>query len=114
MKRLILAGKDSSSIQKPMVVFIACQYYIVYFTNNLYFLYSALPIIQAIKACKSLTCLILEGNTLGVDAAKAIAKALESQPSFQRALWKDAFTGRLKDEIPRALVTMKDSNCHLL
>lgn len=63
----------------------------------------ALPIIQAIKACKSLTCLILEGNTLGVDAAKAIAKALESQPLFQRALWKDAFTGRLKDEIPRAL-----------
>ena len=48
--------------------------------------------------------MILEGNTLGVEAAKAIAKALESQPSFQRALWKDAFTGRLKDEIPKALV----------
>lgn len=51
-----------------------------------------------------MTGLVLEGNTLGVEAAKAIAKALESQPSFQRALWKDAFTGRLKDEIPRALV----------
>lgn len=66
--------------------------------------YPAQPIVDAIKACKKLTCLILEGNTLGVEAAKAIAKALESQPHFQRALWKDAFTGRLKDEIPRALV----------
>lgn len=65
----------------------------------------ALPIVNAIKAAKRLTGLVLEGNTLGVEAAKAIAKALESQPSFQRALWKDAFTGRLKDEIPRALVS---------
>ena len=66
---------------------------------------AAKPIVDAIKACKHLVCLRLEGNTLGVDAAKAIAKALESQPSFERALWKDAFTGRLKDEIPRALVS---------
>ncbi len=70
------------------------------------FLFSiAQPIVDAIKAAKCLTGLVLEGNTLGVEAAKAIAKALESQPSFQRALWKDAFTGRLKDEIPKALVT---------
>lgn len=59
---------------------------------------------DAIKSSKKLTCLVLEGNTLGVDAAKAIGKALESQPHFERALWKDAFTGRLKDEIPTALV----------
>lgn len=63
----------------------------------------AQPIVNAIQAAKGLTGLILEGNTLGVDAAKAIAKALESKPTFQRALWKDAFTGRLKDEIPKAL-----------
>lgn len=61
-------------------------------------------IVDAIRSCKKLTCLVLEGNTLGVDAAKAIGKALESQPHFERALWKDAFTGRLKDEIPTALV----------
>ena len=66
---------------------------------------TAQPIVNAIQAAKGLTGLILEGNTLGVDAAKAIAKALESKPTFQRALWKDAFTGRLKDEIPKALVT---------
>ncbi|EFX86541.1 hypothetical protein DAPPUDRAFT_307848 [Daphnia pulex] len=63
----------------------------------------AQPIVNAIQAAKGLTGLILEGNTLGVEAAKAIAKALESKPTFQRALWKDAFTGRLKDEIPKAL-----------
>lgn len=64
----------------------------------------AQPIVDAIHAAKGLTGLILEGNTLGVEAAKSIAKALESKPTFQRALWKDAFTGRLKDEIPKALV----------
>lgn len=63
----------------------------------------AQPIVDAIHAAKGLTGLILEGNTLGVEAAKSIAKALESKPTFQRALWKDAFTGRLKDEIPKAL-----------
>lgn len=46
----------------------------------------------------------LEGNTLGVDASKGIAKALEKHPEFKRALWKDMFTGRMKTEIPKALV----------
>jgi len=60
-------------------------------------------ITDAINAAKQLTCLNLEGNTLGVDAAKDISKALATQSSFKKALWKDLFTGRLKDEIPRAL-----------
>lgn len=46
----------------------------------------------------------LEGNTLGVEAAEAIAKALEKHPEFKKALWKDLFTGRMKTEIPKALV----------
>lgn len=61
-------------------------------------------IIDAIKSTKNLECLKLEGNTLGVEAAKGIAKALALQSSFKKALWKDLFTGRLKDEIPKALV----------
>ena len=40
-----------------------------------------------------------------MDAAKDISKALATQSSFKKALWKDLFTGRLKDEIPRALVS---------
>lgn len=41
---------------------------------------------------------------MGVDASEAIAKALEKHPEFKRALWKDMFTGRMKTEIPKALV----------
>lgn len=56
--------------------------------------------------CKSLQFLNLEGNTLGVDAARAIGKALEKHPEFKQALFKDLFTGRLKTEIPEALQLM--------
>lgn len=46
----------------------------------------------------------LEGNTVGPDAAKGISKAIEKNGSnLKRALWKDMFTGRMKDEIPVAL-----------
>lgn len=58
---------------------------------------------DAIHLCKNMKYLNLEGNTVGVDAAKAIGKALESHPEFTQALWKDMFTGRMKDEIPQAL-----------
>ena len=33
-------------------------------------------------------------------------KALESQPEFRRAHWKDMFTGRMKTEIPPALINL--------
>ncbi|XP_054276197.1 ran GTPase-activating protein 1 [Macrosteles quadrilineatus] len=58
---------------------------------------------DAIAACQNLEYLNLEGNTLGVDAAKAIGTALGTHPELKRALWKDMFTGRMKDEIPQAL-----------
>ena len=50
--------------------------------------------------------LTLSGNTIGIDAAKGIGKALESRPEFERAHWKDMFTGRMKTEIPPALKHM--------
>lgn len=58
-----------------------------------------------IDKCTDLQYLNLEGNTLGVEASKHIAKSLEKHPEFKRALWKDMFTGRLKEEIPKALVS---------
>ncbi|KAB0795948.1 hypothetical protein PPYR_10009 [Photinus pyralis] len=64
---------------------------------------NAKVIVDAIAGCKDLECLNLEGNTLGVEAAKAIATALERQSKLHRALWKDMFTGRMKSEIPKAL-----------
>lgn len=60
-------------------------------------------IVNAINSCPGMTSLELQGNTLGIPAAKAIAKALENQPKFQKALWKDMFTRRTVDEIPQAL-----------
>lgn len=62
-------------------------------------------VVEAIDNCKELEFLNLEGNTLGVDASKVIAKALEKHPEFKKALWKDMFTGRMKTEIPKALVS---------
>ncbi|KAJ8925020.1 hypothetical protein NQ315_001186 [Exocentrus adspersus] len=63
----------------------------------------AKPVVEEIDKCRELQYLNLEGNTLGVDASKAIAKALERHPEFKKALWKDMFTGRMKTEIPKAL-----------
>lgn len=58
---------------------------------------------EAISSKKDLRCLRLEANTLGVEAAKVIGDALAAHPEFERAHWKDLFTGRLKTEIPDAL-----------
>ncbi|KAF5295463.1 hypothetical protein FQR65_LT10451 [Abscondita terminalis] len=60
-------------------------------------------VVDGIMNCTNLECLNLEGNTLGVEGAKAIARALETQPKLKRAIWKDMFTGRVKTEIPIAL-----------
>ncbi|XP_030610796.1 ran GTPase-activating protein 1b [Archocentrus centrarchus] len=59
-----------------------------------------------IKQHQGLRALCLEGNTLGVEAAQAIAKALESKDMLQRCYWSDMFTGRLRSEIPPALRSM--------
>jgi Ran GTPase-activating protein 1 len=75
-----------------------------------FYLFIARDVIQAINSCRDLHYLNLEGNTLGVDAAKGIAKALESHSEFKRALWKDMFTGRMKTEIPKALVSTMTYN----
>jgi Ran GTPase-activating protein 1 len=60
-------------------------------------------IVNAIKSSQDLYSLELKGNTLGVEASKALGEALEQHPTFKRALWSDLFTGRLKTEIPDAL-----------
>ncbi|XP_077481251.1 ran GTPase-activating protein 1b [Stigmatopora argus] len=60
-------------------------------------------LVQEIERHQHLRALRLEGNTLGVEAARAIAKALESKDQLQRCYWSDLFTGRLRSEIPMAL-----------
>ncbi|XP_060808141.1 ran GTPase-activating protein 1 [Amyelois transitella] len=68
----------------------------------------AQPIVDAINSCPDLQYLTLTGNTLGVAAAKAIAKALEHHPELKVARFSDMFTGRMKTEIPPALSALGD------
>lgn len=65
-----------------------------------------MDLIKAINDCKHLAFLDLEGNTLGCEAAKHIGEALKKHPEFKKALWKDMFTGRMKTEIPKALIDL--------
>ncbi|XP_053325300.1 ran GTPase-activating protein 1 isoform X2 [Spea bombifrons] len=66
-------------------------------------------VIREIDAFEGLEALRLEGNTFGVEAAKAIAKALEKKPDLKRCHWSDMFTGRLRSEIPPALISLGDA-----
>lgn len=73
--------------------------------------------VDAINSKEVVRYLTLDGNTLGVEAAKAIGQALEKHPEFCKALWKNMFTSRLKTEIPQALSHLGGSlimaNAHL-
>lgn len=60
-------------------------------------------VVEALNSKQVVHYLTLDGNTLGVEAAKAIGQALERHPEFCKALWKNMFTSRLKTEIPQAL-----------
>ncbi|KAI9282626.1 hypothetical protein BY458DRAFT_531060 [Sporodiniella umbellata] len=51
----------------------------------------------------------LSGNTLGVEASQALAKALEGKTLLKKALLSDIFTGRLLSEIPLALKALCDA-----
>jgi Ran GTPase-activating protein 1 len=50
--------------------------------------------------------IILEGNTIGVEASEALAKILAAKKSLQHANLADLFTGRLLSEIPPALTAL--------
>ncbi|XP_012710901.2 ran GTPase-activating protein 1b [Fundulus heteroclitus] len=63
-------------------------------------------LVGKIEQYQGLRALRLEGNTVGVEAAEAIAKALESKDQLQRCYWSDMFTGRLRSEIPTALMSL--------
>lgn len=68
----------------------------------------AKEIVDAIRSAVDITALRLEGNTLGLEASIEIANALKEQKKFERALWSDIFTGRLRSEIPPSLEHLGD------
>ncbi|KAM4530310.1 ran GTPase-activating protein 1-like isoform 2-T2 [Odontesthes bonariensis] len=65
--------------------------------------------VKEIQDVQGLQALRLEGNTVGVEAAQAIAKALENKGELKRCYWSDMFTGRLRSEIPAALNSLGDA-----
>ena len=67
----------------------------------------AAPVAEKISKTKIIKTLTFSGNTVGIDAAEAIGKALETHPEFERAHWKDMFTGRMKTEIPPGKITIQ-------
>ncbi|KAM3863558.1 ran GTPase-activating protein 1-like [Diretmus argenteus] len=66
-------------------------------------------IVREIQDFQGLQALRLEGNTIGVEAAQAIAKALATKSEFKCCYWSDMFTGRLRSEIPPALNSLGDA-----
>lgn len=68
-----------------MYHFISYQFNRFYIRTFSYviFKFVAKDIVAEIKKCKVMTALRMEGNTLGVDAAKAIAETLETHKEFQ-------------------------------
>ncbi|ODQ65650.1 RNI-like protein [Nadsonia fulvescens var. elongata DSM 6958] len=61
------------------------------------------PYLDELMAIEGLTQIDLSGNTYGVEACKALAAAITDKQTLKVANLADAFTGRLKDEIPEAL-----------
>ncbi|KAI9313226.1 hypothetical protein BX666DRAFT_2020732 [Dichotomocladium elegans] len=59
-----------------------------------------------------LETICLSGNTIGVEAAEALANVLKSKKMLKRALLSDIFTGRLLSEIPLALKALCDAFEH--
>lgn len=86
---------------------------------NIYFIYfncvlcSALQVTEEIDKCENLVYLDLDGNTIGIDAAKKIGASLRKHAEFKKALWKNMFTGRTKAEIPPALVVIRRNRGYL-
>ncbi|XP_012575900.1 PREDICTED: ran GTPase-activating protein 1 isoform X2 [Condylura cristata] len=73
----------------------------------------AKDVIKEIEDFEGLEALRLEGNTVGVEAARVIAKALEKKAELKRCHWSDMFTGRLRSEIPPALILATAlTECH--
>ena len=58
---------------------------------------------QQIKDTPNLKEINLQGNTIGVEASKALAKAFENQKSLETINLSDIYTGRLVQEIPESL-----------
>lgn len=55
--------------------------------------------VEFIKANPQLKVIALNGNTFGVDAAKALAEAINTLEDVEEFYLNDGFTGRMKEEV---------------
>jgi len=65
--------------------------------------------VDTIVQMDDLQIIKLSGNTIGVEAGKALAEALQSRKNIRVANLSDIFTGRLREEIPPTLKAICDS-----
>ncbi|KAJ3105695.1 Ran GTPase-activating protein 1 [Phlyctochytrium planicorne] len=66
-------------------------------------------IIKDIQNTPGIEEMCLGGNTIGVEAAKALAQAIKPISTLKSVNFSDMFTGRLKEEIPLALDAFVDA-----
>ncbi|OAD72355.1 hypothetical protein PHYBLDRAFT_88673, partial [Phycomyces blakesleeanus NRRL 1555(-)] len=64
---------------------------------------------DTISRMDNLQKIILSGNTIGVEAGKALAAALSTRKTLKVAILSDIFTGRLLSEIPAVLKALCDA-----
>ncbi|KAI9011991.1 hypothetical protein CLU79DRAFT_771516 [Phycomyces nitens] len=64
---------------------------------------------DTISRMDNLQKIILSGNTIGVEAGKALAAALSTRKTLKIAILSDIFTGRLLAEIPAVLKALCDA-----
>ncbi|KAJ1948247.1 Ran GAP Rna1 [Linderina macrospora] len=61
------------------------------------------PYLEELRSVESLEEVRLNGNTIGPEAAQALASALKTKPTLKVATLHDIFTGRLKDDVKASL-----------
>ncbi|KAJ2810950.1 Ran GAP Rna1, partial [Coemansia sp. 'formosensis'] len=64
------------------------------------------PYLEELRNVENLEELRLNGNTIGAEAAEALASVLKTKPTLKIATLHDIFTSRLKDEVKKAVVAI--------
>ncbi|KAI9298133.1 RNI-like protein [Neoconidiobolus thromboides FSU 785] len=67
------------------------------------------PHLDELNKLEKVETIVLSGNTLGVEAAKAFAEVLKTKQHIKVLNLSDIFTGRLRSEIPPALIAICDA-----
>ncbi|KAI7826465.1 hypothetical protein BX661DRAFT_184079 [Kickxella alabastrina] len=71
------------------------------------------PYLEELRSFENLEELRLNGNTIGAEAAKALAEVLRTKPTLKVATFHDIFTSRLKDEVKESVIAICGALSHL-